>query len=256
MKKTLSIALCAAAVSAFADPTEVELGAVGVTAITTSLSNAIVAVSYDDLAGGSGMIVSNFVKTTNLTEGDQLAIFNNRTGTEGIYDTWVLKKNGSNALYWEKNEKTYMVGTNGQLKEGTGTPASSITNAVGTGIWLVRQKPTDNNVAIPFYIYGKPVSDLVSHIKAGTWTLVGNPTQKTKVKIGPQPEGNVNTNAVVTGAQTGDQIVTVGANGTLRYFVYVEGEGLGWTDGLPDIDPGIGFWILTQAATTITWPKE
>ena len=253
MKKLLSIALCATAVSAFADPAEAVLGQVGVTAITSSLSNTIVAVSYDDLAGGTGMVVSNFVKTTNLTKGDQLAIFNNGTGTE-IYDTWVLKKNGSNALYWEKNEKTYMVGTNGQLKVGTGTPASSITNAVGTGIWLVRQKPTENNVALPFYIYGKPVSDPVSHIKAGTWTLVGNPTQKTPVKIGPQSGENVGTNAVVKGAKTGDQIVTVGANGTLQYFVYVEGSG--WVGGLPDIDPGIGFWIRTQAATEITWPKE
>ena len=251
MKKLLSIALCATAVSVFAGSTEALLGQVGVTAITSSHSNTIVAVSYDDLAGGSGMIVSNFVKTTNLTAGDQLAIFNNGTGTEGIYDTWVLRKNGNDVLYWERNEKTYMVGTNGQLKVGTGTPASSITNAVGTGIWLVRKDPSK-----PFYIYGKPVSDPVSHISANTWTLVGNPTQETKVKIGPQPEGNVNTNAVVAGAQTGDQIVTVGENGTLRYFVYVEGEGLGWTGELPDIDPGIGFWIRTQAATTITWPKE
>ena len=249
MKKILSIALCATALSAFATSTEVELGAVGVTAITSSLSNTIVAVSYDDLAGGSGMIVSNFVKTTNLTEGDQLAIFNNGTGTEEIYDTWVLRKNGSNVLYWEKNEKTYRVDADGKLEVGSGTPASGITNAVGTGIWLVRQNPTDKDTkAIPFYIYGKPVSDPVSQIPANTWTLVGNPTQNITVNFG------TSANAVVTGAQTGDQIVTVGTNGTLLYFVYVEDSG--WVGGLPDIEPGIGFWIRTKAATTITWPKE
>ena len=58
---------------------------------------------------------------------------------------------------------------------------------------------------------------------------------------------------VVDGAQTGDQIVTVGENGTLLYFAYVKNQG--WS-GLPDIGPGIGFWIKTQADTTIAWPKE
>lgn len=248
MKKILSIALCATAVSAFADSTETVLGQVGVTAITSSNQNTIVAVSYDDLTGGSGIVVSNFVKTANLTKGDQLAIFNNGTGTE-IYDTWVLKDEGG-VKYWAKNNKTFYVDANGQLLAGEGTPASSITNAVGTGIWLCRaQKPTQ---PFTFYIYGKPVSDPVSHISAGTWTLVGNPLQKNMVKIGTAADkGEFVT--VVDGAQTGDQIVTVGENGTLLYFAYVKNQG--WS-GLPDIGPGIGFWIKTQADTTIAWPKE
>ena len=246
MKKLLSIVLCATAVSAFAGSTEVELGTVGVTAITSSLSNTIVAVSYDDLAGGSGMIVSNFVKTTNLTAGDQLAIFNNGTGTEGIYDTWVLRKNGNDVLYWERNEKTYMVGTNGQLKVGTGTPASSITNAVGTGIWLVRKDPSK-----PFYIYGKPVSDPVSHISANTWTLVGNPTQEL-VEIG--------TNKVV-GASYLDELVVPAEDGTLCRYQFKEGKGWRttgsegqWVDNAPPkLDAGLGCWIWTQKNASITW---
>lgn len=248
MKKLLSIALCATAVSAFADSTETVLGQVGVTEINSGLSNTIVAVSYDDLAGGSGIVVSNFVKTTNLTVGDQLAIFNNGTDTEGIYDTWVLAEK-SGVKYWERNAKTFKIGADGKLEEGTGAAASGITNVVGSGIWLVRKDPS-----MPFYIYGKPVSDPESRISAGTWTLVGNPTQRTTVKIGPQTPVNVGTNAVVSGAQTGDQIVTVGAGGKLLYFVYVDGSG--WIGGLPDIGPGIGFWIRTKAATTITWPKD
>ena len=249
MKKLLSIALCATAVSAFAASTETVLGRVGVTAITSSNQNTIVAVSYDDLTGGSGIVVSNFVKTANLTAGDQLAIFNNGTGTE-IYDTWVLKDEGG-VKYWAKNNKTFYVDANGQLHAGEGTPASSITNAVGTGIWLVRKNPTKDGQALPFYIYGKPVSDPVSYISSNTWTLVGNPLQKTPVKIGTDKEKG---DTVVDGAQTSDQIVTVKGDGTLRYSVYV--KDFGWTGGLPDIDPGIGFWIRTTADTTITWPKD
>lgn len=90
MKKILSIALCAAAVSAFADPTKTEFGKVGVTAITSSLSNTIVAISYDDLAGGEGMVYSNLVKTANLTEGDRLVEFR-----DNKYTGWVLEKSGN-----------------------------------------------------------------------------------------------------------------------------------------------------------------
>ena len=247
MKKILSIALCATAVSVFGASAEALLGQVGVTAITSSNQNTIVAVSYDDLVGGSGIVISNFVKTANLTAGDQLAIFNNGTGTE-IYDTWVLRENDNKVLYWAKNDKTFYVDASG-LHEGTGTPASAITNAVGTGIWLCRkEKPTE---PFTFYIYGKPVSDPESKIPSGTWTLVGNPLQTTSVTIGTNTVASKT--AVVQGAQTGDQIVTVGENGTLLYFAYVKNQG--WS-GLPDIGPGIGFWIKTQADTTITWPKE
>ena len=153
--------------------------------------------------------------------------------------------------YWAKNNKTFYVDANGQLQAGEGTPASSITNAVGTGIWLCRaQKPAE---PFTFYIYGKPVSDPVSHISAGTWTLVGNPLQKNRVKIGTAADKGEFV-AVVAGSQTSDQIVTVGEGGKLLYFVYVEGSG--WTGGLPDVEPGIGFWIKTQADTTIAWPTD
>lgn len=249
MKKILSIALCATAVSAFADPTEVELGEVGVTAITTSFSNAIVAVSYDDLAGGSGMIVSNFVKTTNLTEGDQLAVFSNRTDTGGTYDTWVLRKNGSNVLYWEKNAKTYTVGSDGQLVEGTGVPASGITNAVGTGIWLVRQNPTDKDRnAIPFYIYGKPVDSEVSTAISGKWTLLGNPKQ-----AAAKP--------TITDMANGDTIQMPTERGMLNVYTYNKslGKWTYWNESnepadtdAPEVPAGLGFWYVSTGEDSVT----
>ena len=240
MKKLLSIALCATAVSAVADPVEVELGTVGVTAITTSLSNVIVAVSYDDLAGGTGMVYSNLVKTTNLTAGDRLVEFRNNK-----YTGWVLEESGD-VKYWKEQPDVFKDSAGKDITMFSPS-AGETTGAVGTGIWLVRQNPKDKDGnTVPFYIYGKPVSDPVSHIPAGAWTLVGNPTQKTAVKFG--------TNAVVAGAQTGDQIVTVGDDGKLHYYVYVDGSG--WTGGMPDIERGIGFWIRTQADTTIAWPMD
>lgn len=246
MKKFLSSALCAAAVSAFASSTEAVLGQVGVTAITSSLSNTIVAVSYDDLAGGSGMVVSNFVKTTNLGEGDQLAIFK---GT-GTYDTWVLKQSG-NVKYWEKNEKTFTVGADGKLEEGTGASASDVTNAVGAGIWLIRKEmPTES---FTFYIYGKPATAKTIKTVPGVWNLVGNPTQ-----------GNVTITNGIAQAANNDAILVPEEKGLVTY-IYKEkadnGKGAwcraagadGVLGGAPTIEGGKGFWIMTAEAVDIKW---
>ena len=245
MKKILSIALCVTAVSAFADPAEVVLGQVGVTAITTSLSNVIVAVSYDDLAGGTGMVYSNLVKTTNLTAGDRLVEFRNNK-----YTGWVLEQSGD-VKYWREQQGVFKDSAGKDITLSS-PAADTATGAVGTGIWLVRQNPTDDKGVVPFYIYGKPVSAAESKIPAGTWTLVGNPLQQHEVKIGTATDEGEFV-AVVDGAQTGDQIVTVDNDGTLLYFGYVKNKG--W-DELPNIKPGIGFWIRTEAATTIKWPKD
>ena len=247
MNKLLSIAFCAAAVSAFADPTEALLGQVGVTAITNSFTNTIVAVSYDDLAltNGSGIVVSNFVKTTNLDAGDQLAIFQ---GT-GTYDTWVLKENDG-VKYWDKNKVTFTIGSDGKLQEGTGTSASDITQAVGTGIWLIRQKPTDeNDKAKPFYIYGKPSTAMTIKTTPGVWNLVGNPTQD-NVTI---------TDTIMNGSTTGDRILVPAVAGLVNYFYKTgkgwraEGNASGEWGPPPTVVAGTGFWIMTKSAVTITW---
>lgn len=246
MKKLLSIALCAAAVSAFADPTETVLGEVGVTAITSSLSNTIVAVSYDDLAGGSGMVVSNFVKTTNLTVGDQLAVYN-----DGEYTTWILTQGEGNAKFWAKNEKTFTVDATGQLKEKDGTAASDITQAVGKGIWLVRKEVPAK--PFTFYIYGKPSTTKTIKTVPDAWNLVGNPTQD-DVTI---------TNGIVKAANN-DAILVPEAQGLVTYIYKAaadSGKGAwcraagadGQLGGAPTIDGGKGFWIMTAETVDIKW---
>ena len=76
MKKLLSIAVCASAVAAFATDTPITLGQVGVTAITSSYTNTVVAVSYKELGDGDGNItISNIVKTANLEVDDLLYVF-------------------------------------------------------------------------------------------------------------------------------------------------------------------------------------
>lgn len=253
MKKILSIALCAAAVSAFAvdesSPKVAELGIVGVTAITTSLSNAIVAVSYDDLTGGSGIIVSNFVKTTNLTKGDQLVIF-----TNGFYEAWTLASNETTHVqYWEEPTAKLTINAQGKLEASEGTPAADIAQSVGTGIWLVRQNPiAANGSTNMFYIYGKPVTSSTSTTVAGKWTLIGNPKQETVTITADK----------VSGASYLDELVVpVEPDGKLCRYQFKEGKGWRTTDAKgewvkdkpPKLGAGLGCWILTQKDASITW---
>ena len=244
MKKILSIALCAAAASAFADPTEVELGEVGVTAITTSLSNAIVAVSYDDLAGGTGMVYSNLVKTANLKAGDKLVEFRNN-----VYTGWVLVEDGGVNRWQELTE--YRIDGSGKQINLDSPTADTIRGTFGTGIWLVRQEPiAANGSTNTFYIYGRPATNTTSRIVGGKWNLVGNPTQS-EVVI----EANK-----VSNPTYGDQIVLpVPPDGKLCTYIF-KGATNGWRrngdlkdDARPTLPPGLGCWILTAKDATIAW---
>lgn len=244
MKNLLSIVLCAVAASAFGG--DATLGTIGVTAISSRLTNTIVAVSYDDLTGGSGIVISNFVKTTNLTVDDQLAVFSN-----GKYEVWTLVQPvNEGPKFWQKNETQFFVDGGGQLTSQSGTEASLVSRSVGTGIWLIRQNPTDGSGnAKPFYIYGKPSTEMSIRTTPEKWNLVGNPTQ-----------GDVTiTDDIVSGAQTGDRILVPAAAGLVDYR-YKMGKGWraiadasgNWGDP-PTVTAGTGFWIMTASAVTITW---
>ena len=66
MKKLLSMAFCAAAVTTLAE--DVTVATVGVTAITLpkGQQNTIIAASFTELATGENISIANIVKATNL----------------------------------------------------------------------------------------------------------------------------------------------------------------------------------------------
>lgn len=231
MKKLLSIALCAAAAAAFADE-EISLGEVGVTKIAAQ-ANTIIAVSYQDLASGD-VAISNLVKTTNLAVDDQMAVFN-----DGVYETWTLTAGTGGAKYWAKNEKQYTLDGDGKLVEDKTRDAAIVTKSVGTGLWIIQKGDTIQDYV---YLYGKPSTVVTSTTVAGKWTLIGNPLQ-------------VAATPVITDVDATDQIVTVNSDGSLKYFNYKVGKG--WRDGakvaMPDFQPGIGCWVRSTAAKTVTW---
>ena len=262
MKKLLSIALCAAVVSAFAESTEVELGEVGVTAITTSLSNAIVAVSYDDLADDKGgMVYSNLVKTTNLTVNDKLIQFSYDESGAGKYTSWVLKEGttsgGAKYKYWEGQPEAYKDDSGSDQLKISPAP-DTVRGAVGSGIWLVRQNPIDvNGSTNSFYIYGKPAANTTSATVAGKWTLIGNPTQRT-VQITADLFGS-------SELTEGDEIVVpLPPSGNLSRYTYsaqrriwrtTDADGK-WVNTPPALDAGLGCWIRTEKPASINWISE
>lgn len=230
--------------AAFTASADTELGTYGVTKITTDRQSIIVAVSYDDIGGTGGMSVSNLVKTTNLTEGDQLVVYLDR----GTHESWLLAKNEqTGVLFWTPNEKTFTVDANGQTTEGAGKSASVASLAFGTGLWLVRAAKPEK--AYDFYIYGRPVDSPTYVTTAKAWNLVGNPTQQNR-EITPE----------LIPAANRDSIAVPGDNGLLVNYTFKKGTGWmrnqdasGQWGPAPVIPAGTGFWLKTANSVEIKW---
>ena len=252
MKKLLSIACCATAALAVSsasaeDVTSTTIATVGVMSITvpSGQANTIIAAAFKDLSDTTKDVsIANLVKTTGLSAGDKLMLFN---GGSEPYSVWTLKDTDGTKT-WEKSTKTYYVDSTGAIKEGTGTAASDTTAAAGTGLWLIR---TDTSSEATITLYGAYNSEeKKTTTTAGAWNLIGN-------------AGLADFNGF-TGVK-GDKIITV-VNGNLRTYQY---NGSVWfyqtfsSDGkvtftkeTPTIAPGVGFWYYTQSQQTLTWSDE
>ena len=239
MKKILLVAAIASTFMAFAEESEAPAGGgtanatevqqIGITAITTSRQSVIVAFSY------TGVTADKLVKTTNLTVGDELHGFVNDE-----YTTWTLLENETTgSKYWEANYESTTNGTKG------GTPAVDFLQPVGTGIWLVRQHPTDNTgSAIPFYIYGTPATDKTIKVSAGTTRLIGNPNSTP-----------TSTSPTIIDAAAGDAIYI--PNGK-AFTKYTYGSNKKWNKGFtelenpPTFDANTGAWYESKGTENVT----
>ncbi len=250
MKKLLSIALCAAAITSFADDTSstVTLADVGVLSVTipANQTNTIIAASFKNLSDtATDVSIADMIKTTNLAAGDKLLLFT----AKNTYTAWVLGSDGK----WTAAAKTYTVDASGKLVEGTGTPTSTTVTA-GTGLWIVRESNTDKAAAIA--IYGAYTSTAKSTTTtAGAWNLIGNPGLVSKT--------------ISTGTK-GDQIIRI-VDGKQRKYMYNATKNAWYyqtksvvsnkvkttsTYDALTIASGEGFWYYTQSAVTIAWADE
>jgi len=245
MKKLLSIVICASAVAAYGtDPDPVTLGTVGVTKVANcTTTNTIIAVSFADLAGGD-ITASNIVKTTNLTYGDTLKVYDAANGNFKVFTL-----DGEEPPHFWRETLTQNLG-GGETSENPGTT----TLGAGVGLWLVRGGAWDGS---PFdiYLYGAvtasyPQSGSAESIAADTAKLFGNPLQSDAMPV-------------ITGQRDGDRIIiaTNNVSGTLVY-TWKEANNA-WGSGfgakrktLSAIPKGTGFWYAPNgsgAARTLYW---
>ena len=157
MKKLLSIAIVALAAAVVAGTTGNE---VGVTKITTTNVNTVVAVSYTKLADGTAIPVGQLVKAKNLPSGTQLYTY-----VDGQYAAFVRNSAGTG---WD-------AGT------GNNTPPATLAN--GSAIWIVLPAPPA--VSQDIYIYGKYEASVSQTVSAGA-NLLANPLQ-TSAKLNVVP---------------------------------------------------------------------
>lgn len=241
MKKLLTIAVCASAVAALADPVEITVGEVGVTAINSSLSNTVVATSYTDLGSDGNIVVSNIVKTTNLTLGDSLYVFTSKNNYEG----YTLKENADHVKYWDK-DLNITIDKDGNESSTPSTTPSLAQLAVGTGFWLKRSNPSG-----AFYIYGKPAAASATSLTAGTIALIGNPTQENKAPTISAPS-NGDRIMVPSNASNGLTIYTYNSKNA-KWWYRPSGKTRVELENPPTITAGTGFWYDPKGATQVSW---
>lgn len=233
MKKILLVAAIASTFMTFAQgeaANATEVQQIGITAIKSSRQSVIVAFSYE------GVTADKLVKTTNLTVDDELHGFVNDE-----YTTWTLKEN-EGSKYWYANTKSTTKGTK------NGTPAVDFSQPVGTGIWLVRQNPTEKkdgvDVPVPFYIYGTPATDKTIKVSAGTTRLIGNPNSTP-----------TSTSPTIIDAAAGDAIYI--PNGK-AFTKYTYGSNKKWNKGFtelenpPTFDANTGAWYESKGTENVT----
>lgn len=233
MKKLLAIAVASVALASVAAYTPTT---VGVTAVTTTSKNTIVAVPYTAIATGSAIAVKDLVKAANLPNGTFLYVYNGSS-----YYAWQSDKDAGT---WTG---VTTVSTVDGVSVAQGT--DSVTLATGSALWVVLPETPASSQTI--YVYGNAALEATESAVAGGTTLVANPTSS-KAAIG------------VTTAALNDEILIPNGSGDFDRYTYKSSKSTGtssWRkDGvvasLPSIDAGRGFWYVRAAnagSATITW---
>lgn len=224
MKKLICGFLGFATSAAFAVESEA-VSTIDVIKVESPLTNVVVAIPGFDLSGGGDLAISNLIKTTGLTVGDDLFAFD---GTN--YKRWTLDGNG----IWQANDTSYVY-AGGQI-DISGTPAADTPMPVGQGIWLRRAYPTN------FYVYAVHDATPSITVDAGATVLLGNPLTTDKAPT-------------ITGAEVGDLILVPTATFTSKYR-YNGSAFVGLKGNLPAIVKGTGFWYKaesTGSTRTVSW---
>jgi hypothetical protein len=228
MKKLLSIAISSLALAAMAESSPT----IGVTEITTTLTNTIISVPFTSLVDGSATSPSKIVKGYNLPAGTTLYIFAGNS-----YKAWAL----SAGKEWIA---TMTAGTVSGVSFAADTEQIAV--PAGGAIWVSFPSVPEGGQKI--YIYGQWTNIVEQTLVQGA-NLIANPLQTA---------GTIS----VSGAVRGDAIVVPKDTTAPDRYVYkgASGQPMVWVKsgvvGLPgNIPVGTGFWYVTTNATPgkVSW---
>ena len=160
MKKLLSAAVAAVSIAAMADinysPT------IGVTQITTTNKNTIVAVPFTSLAGDTAISVKDLVCTNGIDVGSWIYVFKDNS-----YKAWQLADTGWAAA------TTAVEGDSGYS-----IPATGDENVASPGaIWVILKDAPQAGTPKSIYIYGNYTNQATQVTVAAGNNLIANPLQ-------------------------------------------------------------------------------
>lgn len=230
MKKLLLIAGVAVALAASADYTS---QTIGVTKITTTNRNTIVAVPFASLTNRTAAISANDLVCTN-----GLPIGTTTATTQLL----VFKDDGY--LTWELAPEGWVPVANGAHTEDYVGANSTI--ASGGAIWVVL--PSAPNPSQDIYIYGDfSTEPTESSVVAGVANLVANPLQS-------------DATFTLSGTPAKGDVIIIPSDGSAQSYSYGRG---GWVNNGNSFElasivvkVGQGFWYVsksTSGVTKITW---
>lgn len=240
------LALGAMCLTAQADETVYVGQAIGSIDVKCNGCNAIAAVAFKEISGKDEYVsVSNIVSTEGLDVDDKVGIW-----WEGGYESWTLKQDAQGVNFWEKNEKKFSIGADGQVTEATGADASAVRPSIGSGIWLRHEK----GGTFTFHLFGAYVELASTEAAAAvegiaTKTLMGNPTLTAKTPT-------------ITGMANGDTINFAAGEKSFRTYTYNANreDWVYWNEKnqpasvpSPEIPAGIGFWYVAKGENVVTF---
>lgn len=244
MKKTCSFVLSLFAAGALSAATSAQSdNVIGVLRVDSTEKQTVVAIPW--LAAGvgaDGIRVTDIVKTSTLTAGDQLFAY-----IDGAYKCWALDENN----VWQPSQ----VVTASSFLPTAGTPAENQALTRGNAIVLVRRYPKNPGY---FFVQGQVAAsgNVENTLPANADSLLAPPSATAT---------NLNdSNAVVWGLGAGDhtkdRILYKDENGALRTAKLVEGawkvfdtSTREWVGA--EIPAGQGAWYQNKSteAVTVTW---
>lgn len=263
LKQILAVSAFACALSVQATDVASSDNMFGLLAVSSATSNTIVGTPWLATSGGA-VVVSNLVKTTNLTVGDKLYVING-TGSSAFYDGWEL----NSARCWQPLGK-FTLNANGTMSAAVAADPQQQTVVRGQGVWLVRNNPTDGS-GNPnlFYLYGQSSTDPVTTtVTAGgenapAWNLVAS----SSATAAP-----FNFNTGITGTVNAKDTIVIPTDSSPSILTYSDSKwcrqaqsnyvhaasgvkiSVPYVDTNPTVPAGTGFWYVSRGGSpTITW---